>query len=301
METTKIEKHFELETASGAVLRGELRWNETADTSPLPVVIVCHGFKAFKDWGPFPHIGHWFAEHGFVSIVFNFSHNGIGVHPRKFTEHALFEKNTISLEIADVRTILDAIGRTTQPAAGWGRPLAGTQTLPCDRMDPARISVVGHSRGGGVALMTAKEDERVHAAVLWSSVSTFNRYSPEQVRRWKEQGYWELHSITGTSAFRLGIDLLNDAQLNRERYDLLAAVSHLGKPLLIIHGTEDVPVKIREAEAMYDAADKSLTQFVRLDGVGHMYGAKHPYKKESPTLTHILEVTGAWLHTVLLH
>ena len=284
MTTTEETSPFALTTRSGAVLRGDLRWDHAAGDSSLPVVIVCHGFKAFKDWGPFPHIGRWFADHGFVSIVFNFSHNGIGADPRKFTEHALFEKNTIGTEIEDVRTILDAIGKGS---------------LPCDRIDPARTALIGHSRGGGIALVTAKEDPRVHAAALWSSVSTFSRYTPEQVARWREKGYMELHSIVGKSAFRMGIDLLNDAQANRARYDLFAAAAHLGKPLLIVHGTEDVPVKIREADALYEAADKSLTQYVRLDGVGHMYGAKHPYRKESPTLTHILELTGAWLHSVL--
>jgi uncharacterized protein len=284
METSERTTHFDVATASGARLRGDLRWDRNGGRGPLPVVIVCHGFKAFKDWGPFPHIGQWFADQGFVSIVFNFSHNGIGTDPRKFTEHALFEKNTIGLEIDDVRTILDAIAK---------------HALPCDVMDPARVGIVGHSRGGGVALITAHEDPRVHAAALWSSVSTFSRYSVEQVRRWREKGYMELHSVSGTSALRMGIDLLNNAQQNRERYDLIAAASHLAKPLLIVHGTEDIPVKIREAEMLYEAADKRLTQFVRLDGVGHMYGAKHPYRKESPTLTHILELTGSWFHSVL--
>ncbi len=284
METTISETQCELTTPSGAVLRGDIRWKPSAGPGPLPVVIVCHGFKAFKDWGPFPHIGRRLADQGFVSIVFNFSHNGIGVDPRKFTEHELFERNTISLEIVDVRTILDAIARAA---------------LPCDRMDPARIGIVGHSRGGGIALVTAREDLRVHAAVLWSSVSTFSRYSPEQVKRWQEKGYMELHSVAGKSTFRMGIDLLTDAQNNRERFDLVAAAAHLGRPLLIVHGTEDVPVKIREAELLYDNADKHLTQFVRLDGVGHMYGAKHPYRTESATLTHIVELTGAWLHSVL--
>lgn len=284
METTIMKARCELATPSGALLRGDIRWNAEAGPGALPVVIVCHGFKAFKDWGPFPSIGRWFADQGFVSIVINFSHNGIGADPKRFTEHALFELNTISMEINDVKTVLDAIT---------------TNGLPCDRIDPARVAVIGHSRGGGVALVTAREDARVKAAALWSSVSTFNRYSPEQVKRWREHGYMELHSIAGKSAFRMGIDLLNDAQDNRERFDLFAAAAHLGKPLLIVHGTEDVPVKIREAEALFDAADKSLTQFVRLDGVGHMYGAKHPYRTESPTMTHILELTSSWLHTVL--
>lgn len=285
METNRlIHEDFELTTPSGVPLRGTARWDRTAEAGSCPVVIICHGFKAFKDWGPFPHIGTWFAEHGFASIVFNFSHNGIGADPRRFTEHDLFEKNTISLEIEDVRTILDALEARRLPGAAYDRN---------------RVGLVGHSRGGGIALVTAREDARVHAVALWSSVSTFNRYTPEQIARWREKGSLQLHSISATKTFRMGIDLLRDAEQNRERFDLINAAAHLDKPLLIVHGSEDVPVKIQEAERLYDASDKSRTQFVRLEGVGHMYGAKHPYRHESPTLTHILDVTGAWFHSVL--
>ncbi|MGE5313337.1 MAG: alpha/beta hydrolase family protein [Acidobacteriota bacterium] len=284
MEQTIIHKEFELKTPSGAILRGTARWNASQGDRRRPVVIICHGFKAFKDWGPFPQIGTWFAAHGFASIVFNFSHNGIGVEPRKFTEHALFEKNTISLEIEDVRTILSALEEGNMPGAVY---------------DMERIALIGHSRGGGIALITAREERRVHAAVLWSSVSTFNRYTPEQIERWREKGYIQLHSISATKTFRITTDLLDDVERNRERFDLMSAAAHLAKPLLIVHGTEDIPVKIGEAERLYDVADKTMTQFVKLEGANHMYGAKHPYRHESPTLTHVLEVTGSWLHSVL--
>ena len=40
------------------------------------VVVFCHGFKGFKDWGPFNKIAETFAENDFVFIKFNFSHNG---------------------------------------------------------------------------------------------------------------------------------------------------------------------------------------------------------------------------------
>ena len=75
------ERVFQITTPSGVALYGDIRWKEAISDSgvrKLPAILVCHGFKAFKDWGPFPSIGRYFAESGFVSIVFNFSHNGIG-------------------------------------------------------------------------------------------------------------------------------------------------------------------------------------------------------------------------------
>ncbi len=282
---TIVKEFFELQTPSGAIIRGDMRWNHNGVVSKLlPVVIVCHGFKAFKDWGPFPAIGRYFAEQGFVSIVFNFSHNGIGEHPRKYTEHEKFSINTYTLELEDVETLLDAITE---------------EKLPCPHMDDSKIFLVGHSRGGAIAIVKAKEDRRIKAVVSWSSISNFNRYSDEQKKRWREKGYVQLHSISNVSAFRITTALLDDIEQNQKRLNILRAVEQLHKPLLIIQGSSDIPVKVDEAKNIYEASDKNLTKFIILDGIGHMYGAKHPYREKSSTMTHVLELTSTWIHNNL--
>ncbi|MFA6439049.1 MAG: alpha/beta fold hydrolase [Bacteriovoracaceae bacterium] len=277
------EKHFTLTTPSGAPLRGDIRWSNTlgeSDEKTLPVVVVCHGFKAFKDWGPFPSIGRHFASRGFVSIVINFSHNGIGEEPRRFVEHEKFAHNTVSLEIDDVKTVLREIDE---------------DAFGCKYIDRLKVALVGHSRGGAVCLITAKEEHRVRAAVAWSTIAHFNRYSEEQKLRWREKGFVQLHSVSEHNLFRISTALLDDIENNADRLDLVKAVALLNKPLLIIHGTADIPAKITEAEELYRASDVSKTEFVKLEGAGHMYGAKHPYKEESQTLNHVLDITTNWL------
>ena len=95
--------------------------------------------------------------------------------------------------------------------------------------------------------------------------------------------------------------MLDDLEQNNERLNILNAISHLNKPLLIIHGTADVPVKIEEANKMYDVADKNLTEFITLEGASHLYGAKHPYTSEGETMTHVLELTSTWIKKQLTH
>ncbi len=282
-----IEELITFRTPSGAPLRCDLRWDRKlieASSKKLPVVIICHGFKAFKNWGPFPAIGRYFAGHGFVSIVLNFSHNGIGEEAKKFVEHEKFASNTISLEIEDVKTILNGIE---------------SQNFPLPFVDSSQIALVGHSRGGGVSLITAKEDGRVKAVAAWSTIAFFNRYTDEQKRRWREKGYVQLHSVSDQKLFRINTSLLDDIENNGERLDILTAVETLNKPLLLVHGTADIPVKIDEAEKLYSVANKKFTKFVKLKNAGHLYGAKHPYKEESPILNHVLDITSHWLHTYL--
>lgn len=283
-----VEQQFVLTTPQHVPLRGDLRWIKGLAGSghkPLPVIIVSHGFKAFKDWGPFPEIGRTFARNGFVSIVFNFSHNGIGQEPRKFVEHEKFAVNTFSLEIEDIKTVIDAV-------------VNDTFHLPF--MDTKNIFLIGHSRGGAVSIIAANEDPRIRGVAAWSTIARFNRYTDEQKHRWREKGSIQLHSVSDQSLFKLSTALLDDIEKNAERLNILRNTEQLGKPLLIVHGTADIPAKFEEAEQIYAAADKRLTEFVRLEGAGHMYGAKHPYKEPSPVLDHVIDLTTHWIQQHLL-
>ncbi len=279
-----IERVFQISTPSGVELYGDIRWKEAMSESAgrkLPVIIVCHGFKAFKDWGPFPAIGRYFAESGFVSIVFNFSHNGIGKNFRKFSEREKFSVNTFSLELEDVAAILDAIS---------------TGQIHCRSIDESKIGIVGHSRGGGIAIIKAREDKRIKAVAGWSTVAYFDRYTEAQRKRWREKGFVGIPSINPESLFRLRTDLLDDLEKNAERLNIKNAVHDLGKPLLLIHGTADLPVPIDEAKSLYEISDKTVTELILLEGIGHMYGARHPYLKPTPAMSRVLELTSAWFH-----
>ena len=47
-----------------------------ANAQPKQIVVFCHGFKGFKDWGPFNKIADHFAQQDIIFVKFNFSYNG---------------------------------------------------------------------------------------------------------------------------------------------------------------------------------------------------------------------------------
>jgi dienelactone hydrolase len=274
-----LESPFSLRNESGDGITGDLRYAEGG--AGLPLLIVCHGFTAHKDWGPFPYFGRRFAELGFASAVFNFSHNGMGPGSKRFTELEKFSRNTIGKELEDIRALL--------LAAKAGRFGAG-------RIDASKIGIVGHSRGGGVAILSASRERDIRGVAAWSTVATFHRYTPHQREAWEREGFLPVTVRGLRTRLKLGIEVLRDLEANREVYDLPRAVRALRVPLLLVHGAADVSVRPAEPESLYAVADRSKTEFVLVEGTGHTFGAKHPYRHGSPALDHLLELTARWFH-----
>src|SRR5262245_41803301 len=231
---------FELQTADGAPIRGDVRWPDVP--GPRPAVVVCHGFKGFKDWGFFPWLGERLADAGFVAVRFNFSGSGIGSDPLEFTELDRFAADTVSQQVDDLGTVLDAL------SAGRLAP-GGATSGP--------IAVLGHSRGGGVAILRAREDARIDAVVTWAGVATFQRWSQDERCAWRAQGRAEFPNTRTGQIMRVDATFLDDLERNAGRLDVLRAAAELEVPLLVVHGGSDTSVPPSEATALVGAAARA--------------------------------------------
>ncbi len=277
-----VERPFRIFNATGDLIRGDFRFLDGGLRRPL--VLICHGFNTNKDWGPFPYLGRRLAEAGFATFVFNFSHNGVGNDSAVFSEYDRFSKNTPGKELGDVQAVLDAF---TSGDVGEGV------------VDVKRIGMAGHSRGGGISVLTAARDERVRAVVAWSTISAFLRYTPEDRERWVKRGYLPLRYGPSRTLLRYEVSVLYDLEQNSDRYDLFRAVRELKIPTLFIHGSGDEIVSSEEARSIYEVSDKALTEFVLLEGAGHTYGVRHPFAGTTPETELMLEKTKQWFHTTL--
>src|SRR5690606_1364250 len=86
----------------------DVYYNETE--IPQPLVIFCHGYKGFKDWGAWHLVAEAFANAGFCFLKFNFSHNGGTIEqPIDFPDLDSFAENNYSLELGDLERILNSI------------------------------------------------------------------------------------------------------------------------------------------------------------------------------------------------
>jgi uncharacterized protein len=272
-----IERTVSLTNRRGIPFQADVRVSEGG--GPSPVVIVCHGFKGFKNFAFFPYTSQKLCDRGFAVVTMNFSGNGIGDDPLNFTALDKFAQNTISQELDDVESVLDGI------ASGV---LLGGQG------NASRIGIMGHSRGGCTAIVKAALDPRLQCLVSWASPAALGRYSDELLRQWKEDGRYNFVNARTKQDMFVNYSYLEDIQANRERYSLDLAVSQLTIPHLIVHGTNDESVPVDAARRLHSYAKSSQAELALVEGGTHTFGTKHPFEGSTPALDRAIDKTAAW-------
>jgi len=268
-----MSKEFILSTSRNNKLRISAFGLKNLETSPC--LIFVHGFKGFKDWGFGPYLGKFFADKGFFVVTFNFSHNGVGESRTEFDELDKFAENTFSLEISELTELIDAykngfFGKTKNQ----------------------KIGLVGHSRGGAISLLTASQKKDVDALAVWSSVAKLDRYSERQKENWKKKGVFEVLNQRTKQVMRLNLSLLEDIEKNGDTtLNINRAVADLKRPLLLVHGEQDLAVPIVEGEQLFNWSDKTLTEFQKIPAAGHTFDIKHPFEGSNPKFDKVINLT----------
>ena len=236
----------------------------TEGTDKLPLIIICHGFKGFKTHSFFPYLAENLASAGYVTIVMNFSHNG--VEGEEFTQLDRFKDNTIALEQEDIKLLLDAVYSDAIPLS--------------DRINKDQITLVGHSRGAATVILYAAEDPRIKALATLAGVSQQLRVSDEEANAWREAGVHYILNARTKQELPLGIGLLDEFLNNPDAVE--NAARKLNQPLLAVHGAQDTSVPAICADLICSWAPNS--QKIILEGADHTFGVSHPFSGETGSL-----------------
>lgn len=240
---------FTITSSEGLPIRGDL----DVPAKPRALAVVVHGFKGFKDWGFFPWLAERLCNHGIAVCRFNMSRSGIGENPEEFDRLDLFADDTYTGQIRDLLAAVEFARRE------------------CGQIP---TFLVGHSRGGGVAILGASQIAHLRGVVTWSAISTVDRSNDATKRQWRRDGHYDIENTRTKQMMRLSIAILDDYEANRERLDILAATERLRVPLLVIHGEDDESVPVAESELI--AARAWQPSRAVIAHAGHTYNAIHP-------------------------
>ena len=274
-----IVEPFKLDRPGGGVLRGVVDLPEVPGRRPT--VVICHGFKGFMEWGFFPAVAELLAQRGFVTVRFNLAGSGMQPGDELVSDPRAFSANTYSAEVADLLRVLAATGHE----------------IADDRVDRGRLGLLGHSRGGGAAILAAASQpwrDRIHALVTWAAISHVDRYTPEEKRVWRATGELPVVNTRTGQQLALGRGLLEDVERHSAgSLDILAAAGRVAAPWLIVHGGDDESVPAAEA-AELAARAAGTHELLVIPGAGHTFGAKHPFVGPTPHLIQALNATQTW-------
>ncbi|MEN8927582.1 MAG: alpha/beta fold hydrolase [Flavobacteriales bacterium] len=235
-------------------------WINSNNEKQKPIVVFCHGYKGFKDWGCWHLVAKKFAENGFNFLKFNFSHNGVTPdNILEFADLEAFGNNNYIKELFDLEKVIDWISQPSDYS---------------EVIDSNKIYLIGHSRGGGIATLATARDNRIRKTVTWASVSNLTDRIPKNEEEWKEKGVVYQGNGRTKQNMPLFYQLYENTMTNKNSLDISRLAKKIKTPFCVIHGSEDSVVKVEEAELLDSYI--STSNLIVIEGASHTFGSSHP-------------------------
>jgi pimeloyl-ACP methyl ester carboxylesterase len=277
----KIKKNISINGKHNKPILTDLFFKESNQLKPI--LIFCHGYKGFKDWGAWNLMAENFANAGFFFVKFNFSHNGgTAEQPIDFPDLEAFGNNNYSKELDDLGNVIDWVSENSDIKS---------------EIDLNEIYLIGHSRGAGIVLLKSDEDSRAKKVISLAGVSDYKSRFPknEKLQEWEEKKVYFVKNGRTHQEMPHFYQFFRDFKKNEKRLNIKKATQNLEIPLLIIHGNNDASVSINEAKNLHKWNSKST--FKIIENSNHVFGTSHPWDKErvSEELSEAIEIAIAFL------
>ena len=223
------------------------------------LILFIHGYMGYKDWGCWNLVEKFYTDLGFGFCKFNMSHNGGTIENSiDFTDLESFGENNYSKELYDVQQVLNWL-ETQFP------------TLP-------DIYLIGHSRGGGIALLTAS-DSRITKISTWAAICDIEKRFPEgtPLKVWKTQGKRFIENGRTKQKMPNNYSQYEDFELHRDVLNIEQACKKSTKTTFVVHGDLDTSVNIEESR---NIATWLKTRLFEIEDAEHTFGATQPWLED---------------------
>ncbi len=249
-----------------------------------PLILFVHGFKGFKDWGVFNLMATEFAKLGFIFMKINLSHNGTTPENLKdFADLEAFGHNNFTIELDDLKDSIDYL-------------FSSRSIIPAHEIELEDLNLMGHSRGGGLVLLKASEDERIKKVVTLAAISDLSKRWPQSfLDEWRAKGVQYIENKRTNQMMPLYVQLYDDVLNNPDRLSIPGSIKDMKQPLLAFHGTDDETLPVEMAYQIKKW--KPDTELVIMESENHVFGATHPWDKSTlpNNYTSIIEKTREFL------
>lgn len=196
------------------------------------LVILGHGVTGNKDRPLLKALADALEVAGIASMRLSFAGNGHS--EGKFTDA------TISKEALDLKVVLDRV-----VSEGY------------------RVAYVGHSMGGAVGVTVASEDPRIEALVSLAGMVYTKDFAKREFGDVRpDAGFmWDEPTCPLSSAYMDDLYQIDN---------LLSAGSKISVPMLLVHGTQDDVVPIKDSRDIYSKISSSR-KLMEIEGADHVF------------------------------
>ncbi|MCB0319521.1 MAG: alpha/beta fold hydrolase, partial [Bdellovibrionales bacterium] len=252
-------RSFGYEIRPGQSISGD--YFSSIGTSPVDtLVILCHGFTAFRRYAFFPDLARAICDLGVGVVSIDFPGNGVDAETGEFVDIESFSRNTVQQEVDDLTAFVESVVER------------GCSTL--DLPPIARVILFGHSRGGLPViecLAKASTHRALQAGILWSVPSDIHpmRFglTPELEKIWREHGSIPYPVARIGQSLPLHLTVLEE--LLSDPYRVERHAKELQLPVLIVHGEEDPTVPVACGARIHEWIHGST--FVSVSGADHVF------------------------------
>ena len=224
-------------------------WNEK-------LIVFIHGYMGYKDWGCWNLVSDFFTKHNYGFLKYNASHNGGTIeNPIDFDDLESFSKNTYAFELQDFEAIIDEIKR------------AFTKELD--------IYLIGHSRGGGIALLQS-DNGHVKKICTWAAIASIADRFPKdkELIAWEEDGFYFRKNGRTNQQMPHHYSQYESFLKYQDRLDIKRYCLNSTTPTAVIHGDNDTSVSIDEGQLIAQWTESDL---ITIKGAQHTFGASQPW------------------------
>lgn len=272
-----IQKSFSIICDDNEAIHGDIRFRQDGS---FPIICILHGFKGFKDWAFFPHIATELTKQGAITFCANTSLNGHAPGSDIVDYPDSFARNTISREISDLSRMISLILSCDDSvfAQDWKQCWNG------------ELYILGHSRGGGIAILLSSLFPEIKKVALWNSIAAFDRYTSRQKEQWLKNGKFVVENSRTGQALAMNVSYLQDILLHAELYSLERAMHDSQARFLIVHAEQDMTVPLRDGQLLAEyASNKAMLHII--PQTGHTFGTVHPMHEIPVGLHQALQAT----------
>ncbi len=237
-----------------------------------PAVVFIPGFKGFKDWGGWPWFCAELAAAGHRVFRINPSMCGVGAGLDVFDEPERFARQTLAHDVEDVVALLQH-----------------------PELSDSRILLIGHSRGGLVAALTANGTSPVAGVITLGTPDQLLRLTEEEINQWFESGVREIvNARTGETLVQDRV-VLEDFMQQGDRYNAPLALATAMVPVLSIHGDSDAAVECSSSGRLLEGVEERYATRILIEGAGHTFGLVHPFAGPHAHAQQVIEVICHWI------